>query len=256
MKRKKSKLKKQPWHWRKRYHILGTASATFIVIIILLVSSPTKNLAQKVSPMYSGHQTGSTKILSELQSSLKLKKQITNTNLVDWFDPSGNHIPLTGQQFVINTSDNLDALAVQSESFFTAHGFIQDPQNAVDSYDLYGNRRLGFSKDAMKCVVQLTENSDPLASFFCGAIDSNQQDLLNQFSTIIDPMLAKTPTYIFRVDTVDGNFAKGTESSITQATWFSEHVNGEWKIILRTQSPQCNQMQQLGIPESIYGTCN
>lgn len=55
------------------------------------------------------------------------------------------------------------------------------------------------------------------------------------------------------VDTVSGNFAKGT---MPMAYWIASKTDGRWKVVVSGNGiPSCEEIDTNSIPKEIYGNC-
>ncbi|HVZ66755.1 MAG TPA: hypothetical protein VG917_00665 [Patescibacteria group bacterium] len=217
--------------------------------------------------------------LNGLEKVLNINSPIQEYPYSDWITSNGNLEPLNGKLFWIGSfslndkklaKEIQDHLEIVTQTFLTKYQttinqyFVENGfnKNIINSTVIKGRdvpivMRTGYELGDIKCVVNLYPTTDAFGSVFCGKIDQNQQSLQKQFINVFKYEKRPDNLYSFRVDKIEGNFATGTATDdVLGYQWIAKKENGVWKVIFKSNElGQCQEMERLGIPKSIYGDC-
>lgn len=257
--------------------IKSILAISFLLLIATLLIFSNKLSTLNTQPLPTPQPLNSEQVLTNFASYLNTTADLRVNDDWDWLSADGTHLPLSAQMLVLSTSgingmgkygtinqNDIDQvtkpfileLADKTITYFKSLGFNINNANTIKQFDEMNTIRIGFEKNNIKCVVSLAALSDPFGYYICGEIDQNQLTLQQDFKNIMDPEMSKSPNYVFRVEQVDGDFARGHQSNIIGSEWFAQKENGNWKIILQTpDQPLCSVVDKLKIPQPIYQNC-
>lgn len=198
----------------------------------------------------------------------------------DWVNSDGSIQPLTGRQFGVGTTGSdtlgkygnisnndisqvteafLSPLRNTSNGYFESIGFLQNSDNTSLVPDEIGTTYVGYEKGEMKCLTKLYIQTDPFGYFFCGTVDTAQEELQKSFlDTFPYEKNADGSIASFRVAGVEGDFASGSASPGGPGgyQWIAKNTDGTWGVVWEGQDfPLCSDMQMYEVPTSMYPGC-
>lgn len=220
-------------------------------------------------------------MLEGLAEELNTDAYTNNYIYYDWVDRDGKVHPLVGQQFGVGingstgsmgkygnipnddislvTEEFFAPLMKASDEYFQNAGFLLNTLNTRLEPDEMGMTYSGYDKDQFKCFTKLYRQSDPFGYFFCGTIDSSQEELMSSFMGLF-PYTQNSDGSIssFRIVGIDGNFASGSASVGGPGGYqfIAKNIDGTWSSIWEGQDfPLCSDMAQYSVPSSMYPGC-
>lgn len=254
----------------------GIGLVALAAVVLLVLNSPI--FKQKQAEVEQTPTQSVDELLNGWSSALEIKPELRDSIYWDWVD-GNSRLPLTGKQFLMGTVningigqykaladqslenitfENMQPIITTSQSFLTGKGFSASPDNNRTTPDDGPiSRYYGFENGDTKCLMRLDYQTDPFGTFFCGIIDKNQEQLQSQFRNLFSEDLDANQFTSFRVQKVEGDFATGAFIGVvTGYQWIAKQENGAWTIIWTgSEPPMCSEVEQYGIPKSIYQTC-
>jgi len=239
--------------------------------------TPTINISQSMAD--------SKQILVDLEKALNVTAEITDRNN-NWLVENKERIPLLGQQFALGsiatkhmgkygnyvqlfsssyikgiTENNLKLLQGEIDKFFTANGFQANNHNTLRANrSLASNINLvslsnGYIKGNLKCLITLSQGTDPFGYFFCGIVDQTQLAWRKELTPAINT--TNDLDIVVNVSKLFGDYATGGVGSATGGGgtgWYAVKINGQWKEVLRGQQmtlTSCKLLQKYNFPKEI-----
>lgn len=276
MKKKKSHTSREFVGLKRLLYVLFGLIGLIVVYLVFIypktVHSPT---------FTDGSSETATETLEGLARFLGTTVNVTDYDYQDWTEPSGLRVPLKGKLIVLSTNgtgensgkygnlttDQLDQvtstfltpLQAKISEYFQSNGFEENNLNTnLVPNDLYFST-VSYQKDNLDCVANLAQMSDPFAYITCGTVDQKQLSLQKEFSRVYEEQKSQNSGDIpitFRVSDVDGDYAKGSVSSLGGYQWIAKKIDGTWTTIWAGQDfPLCSDMASYEVPSSMYPGC-
>jgi len=252
--------------------------AIFVIILTVIVGFLVMTFDKKTNKASTTNSSITTKsALDGLAQKLEIKPELRDSIYVDWIEDDNSVAPLTGQTFFMGTVningigqykqvtnienvtfDTLQPIVSTSDTYFSSIGFTKNTTNTRKAgIDPAPYETAGYENDTMKCVIRLDEHTDPFGNFFCGKVDESQIALQKQMGNMLPYKVTKGGVASLRVQKIEGDYAIGTYSeAFTGYTWMAKRDGTTWKILWKSNDiAPCADMERLGIPKSIYGSC-
>jgi hypothetical protein len=277
VKRKLNKKKTDPSMDLKRLVYVLFGLIGLIIIYMIFVYPRTLQTQTFVD----NSQDQASETLEGLARFVDVKVQTQDYDYSDWTQDNGVRIPLKGKQILFGTSTTsqnvgkygdfttdqlemvnpefLTELQDKIAEYFESNGFVQSESNTnLTPNELYFST-LGYQKDNLYCLSNLTQMSDPFGYISCGTVDNNQLKLQQELTNVLlEQQNQDLGTYpiTFRVATVDGDYANGSISSIGGYQWIARKSDGVWTTVWTGQDfPLCSDMAMYEVPSSMYPGC-